>query len=894
MVRKVAGLALASVLVGACRATPPPPPERAAAAPLTLEVGGCAAVLRGPVCEIGGGAPLRLWVAARDDATVSVSAEGAALPLQARPLRGGRRLDVLSPPTPARLAIEVRGSDGASQRGELVLAPPMPPSDVIEQASKLRKANDTAGARALLEPRLATLPPRVRARAHGLLARADLAEGRTEAALAGLALAGQLAAESGELSLRASDAAARARALAVQARRPHEASTLLAEVASEVAQASEAAAEIDYARGVVAYELGDVALALASLDAAGARAERIGLDPLRVRVHQLSAHVLRELGDPERGAGELAAARLLVSADPCERARFLTDVGWFTLQGRDRAAARAPLEEALALYRGACPRPVPAQNVLVNLALASSGREEAREHLRAARAIGPLPPSLAVWALEAEATAAARPADALAAWTRIDALALAAALPDARWRAQVGSGDALLALGRPDAAIEAYREAESVLDDRVQRVPASSGRDGYLGGRDRAARALLDLLVERGRAPEALEALRRSRSRALASLGWSRRLGTLPPEQRRRWQEALERYRSEREALTRESAADWELSAPRLAAARAARKPREDAIGSRLNEAFGVLGAVEASALAALAPGEVVIAIHPGREGWTVIAASAERVEARRGRALDPEMPPAALAAELLQPFQGLIGAARRIRVWQSGALAAVDVHALPFRGEPLVALAPVVYDLDLPRAERSAPGDTALVVSDTLGDLPAARREAAAVEQALRATPGGAALVGLGGPTLNHAALGSALAAAASLHWAGHATYAPDALASGFPLGGGSSFTAADVLTLPRVPRRVVLSACESARAPLRASALGLGLAQAFMVVGTEEALAASRPVADAAAEAFVRALYASPALAADLAAAARDAALTLRRQQPSADWASYRAMAR
>ncbi|MEJ7732508.1 MAG: CHAT domain-containing protein, partial [Polyangiaceae bacterium] len=163
-----------------------------------------------------------------------------------------------------------------------------------------------------------------------------------------------------------------------------------------------------------------------------------------------------------------------------------------------------------------------------------------------------------------------------------------------------------------------------------------------------------------------------------------------------------------------------------------------------------------------------------------------------------------------------------------------------------------------------------------------------------MRGAAGGARLVTLGGPTLDHAALGSALATASFLHWAGHATYAADALATGFPLGEGSRFSAADVLSLSRVPRRVVLSACESARAPSRASALGLGLAQAFMVVGTEQAVAASRPVADAAAEAFVRALYASPAFAQDLGAAARDAALDLRRQQPTADGSSYRALAR
>jgi CHAT domain-containing protein len=56
------------------------------------------------------------------------------------------------------------------------------------------------------------------------------------------------------------------------------------------------------------------------------------------------------------------------------------------------------------------------------------------------------------------------------------------------------------------------------------------------------------------------------------------------------------------------------------------------------------------------------------------------------------------------------------------------------------------------------------------------------------------------------------------------------------------------------------VLSGCETGKTALDTSVFGAGLAQAFLVAGAREAVAATRPIDDRVAAAVVAALYATP----------------------------------
>jgi cellulose synthase operon protein C len=125
----------------------------------------------------------------------------------------------------------------------------------------------------------------------------------------------------------------------------------------------------------------------------------------------------------------------------------------------------------------------------------------------------------------------------------------------------------------------------------------------------------------------------------------------------------------------------------------------------------------------------------------------------------------------------------------------------------------------------------------------------------------------------------------------AGHGAFAGrGGWGSELRLAGGARLSVGDLLALPRAPRRVVLSACEGGRAEPGAALEGLGLAQAFVVAGAGEVIAANRPIGDAATEAFMADLYRQLAAGTEPAAALREAQLAWHQRAPAADWASFR----
>jgi CHAT domain-containing protein len=251
----------------------------------------------------------------------------------------------------------------------------------------------------------------------------------------------------------------------------------------------------------------------------------------------------------------------------------------------------------------------------------------------------------------------------------------------------------------------------------------------------------------------------------------------------------------------------------------------------------------------------------------------------------------AALARCLLQPFRAQIEQAQQIRVLPYGVLRNVDFHALPFDGDVLLAVAPVVYGLDLPALPPSAtPSQRALVVADPRGNLPAARREAELVEQALQDGRRFSAQT-IVGADARAGELRRRLGEVDLFHYAGHAVFGgADGWESVLPLAQSSELTLSDILALARVPRWVVLSGCETARSGEAAPAESLGLAQAFLAAGSSAVLAAVRPVADRTAAQLMAAYYAAWTDTMPAGAALRVAQLGLRREDPGADWSSFR----
>jgi CHAT domain-containing protein len=207
------------------------------------------------------------------------------------------------------------------------------------------------------------------------------------------------------------------------------------------------------------------------------------------------------------------------------------------------------------------------------------------------------------------------------------------------------------------------------------------------------------------------------------------------------------------------------------------------------------------------------------------------------------------------------------------------------------------VYPLDVaappPAAET---GRVAALVADARGDLAAAGVEAEAVAARLRAA-GFQVADDLRGRAADAAHVRALLGRADLLHYAGHGELAGrDGFESALLLAGEDRLGVGELLLLPRVPAYVVVSACESGRAPVadKLAVEGLGVAQALVLAGSRQVIATTRPVADAAARRLMEAVYAQlrPGEPVDLAAALATAQRAASTADAAGDWAAFRVL--
>jgi len=883
---------LVAAVLGGCAqrcGAPPPPPA--------VEIAGCLAFLRGPLCELKPGRELRLFVAAPAGARVVIEAGGARLDESDGGLRA---VKVPAKATEVSVAIARDGRRSSPWRLP-VRAPTRHPE--LTRAADLAARGDLAGAEQALALHRQALPEEDRARADSIAARAALAAGRTAEAISALGKSAAAHEALGHVSEATRDTLASAFAL-VNERRFEEAKDALAAAEARAKGYDEGLAVVPYYRGLLFVRTGDLRSALRLLEDAARDTGRLGMPRDRFAALQELFTVLVQLGRPGEALERL---RTLRPEHPCDRAALANNVAWAMLAAGDRPLGDPvpPLQQALELFQTECRQPEEAANVLLNLALADLRRgapaaAEARL-LEARRAHEQPGPRLALWWLDVEARSAlgrGRSAEALGLYRRLGALAEASGSGEGRWRAAVGRAEVLAERGDAAGALAAHREADQVLDGEALLVPLTEGREHFLAERERGARHQVMLLVRQGRMGEAMLAARRARARFLQAAELGQRLSALGPAKRAAWNAALASYRLGRDAYENDAAQDWTLAEDQLRKATEQRRTRAVALRRALDDALAALGApapapaAPSTAMRAPEPGELLLMWFPGPDRWYAFAATAAGTVVHP-LAGEPDLRDG--GAALLQPFDALIEAAAQVTFIPYGApLRGADLHIIPWRGAPLVAARPVAYAVDLPghreadAAAAGAAGGGSLVIGDPLRNLPLARREAEAVHAALRGK-GQASTLRLG-EQATLASLRRELAAVRHLHYAGHGRFGGEGgWDSALPLADGE-LTAGDILTLP-APETVVLAGCETGRAA-EGRLESIGLAQAFILAGARAVVASSRPVDDRMAAALSAALYEArgrpeaPALPEQL----RQAQRLLR--DKGQDWSAFRVL--
>jgi cellulose synthase operon protein C len=864
---------------------------------IDLEFSGCAAVVAGPACELGEQRILRLWLphgSGARDAVQLYAGETVLPPTTTSALTGGTRVELHIPPGTTSLRA-VRRGHGETWRLGIVEAHPD-----IARARQLRAAGKPELAAAHLHGALQRRPGDrlLRLSLLGLEARLALGRGRLDQAVAGLRQTIAAAGDLGRVSVEVDDGFALAYVLGHRLRRIAAAGELLRQLERVAIGYPEGATQWAYHTARHAFDVGDHRTSFRLAHQALEGAQQLGMAAIEQASAQQLALTLASVGRTvEALAWQTRAERNTGGASPadaCGAARMCLNRVWIS----DAAVEPCAFEQARA-----CADPFTRRNlVLTEARLALRARDLGRasrllagpERETAASGAG-VATHLERLALQGElALLRRRPGLALRHYDRLALMARAGAHVDAEREALIGRGQALEALDRAEDAIASYRAADALVRTALASVPLGEGRISFAGRHDLAVRHLVAALVRVGRTHEAVRVARLARRRAL-------RAALLPlsyvdddPGQRHELEQALGLWWDIRQRLDDEAADDWKRPRRELDRAIQRRAALLDQARVALDEAVRLLerraARYESTALRDPPPGESLLVFFPGPHGLLGFAVSSREVAAADlGPPPGAAASPAAVAGQLLSPFARFVDDARTIRVLSYGAADILDVHALPWRGKPLLAHATVLYSLDVDGA-ADAPrpaGGGALVVIDPTEELTEAQDEGAAAGRTLPAP-----VVTLHGLAATRGQVLRWLAQVASFHFAGHSdSGGTDGQDSALWLADDGRLSMTDLQMLSAVPATVVLSSCRGAATATASAPVGVGLAQTFVLMGTRTVVAATRKVEDALSRRLMAEVYRARDQPASIDARRfRAAQLTLASAEPAADWASYR----
>ncbi len=853
-------------------------------------------MFEGPVCELSRDERVTFWVRASPGARLTVHVDAVERKTEWRPVDTGLQTTIELPARTRSVSIRADAHvDGhtASDVFRLAVRSWAKPA-LLREAERLLARSPTT-AEALLDGLDVSTNRRLRAEAVSIRGRSAYIRGRFDDVVRHRRHGADLAATTGMIEKQAGDLATIAFVaiwVRPDAERARKVVDELGTLASMSAQAGVAHA---YNEAMLASLTGDLRAAERWFEETETRAVRVDL-----LAYSTGAAAQRAILLARRGHFDAAFEvyrRVQPRPGPCHAARALANQAWIGLMAWE-VGVDAPFDpehlarQALERLQ-ACVEKHSIPNLLSMLALSRihhGDADGALHHVAAARQHGAsLRADVQWWLADVEARAARirqRYARARRAYRQLNEVAKQRGLKSAQWRAQVGLAGVEEAAGRVRTARRAYAEAERQLDASGLRALFLSPLSVSSHLQQAAARRYASLLLRLNQPHAAVQVLQRQARRRVLGVSRAARVAALPAAQRQRWNGAVLRYVRLRTIGDQLDGRQWgEAPETSVETARQLRGNRA-AIREALDLALSHLGteAQMPQGLPKMPADEVLLGYDRVADGWLGFAWGRGTLRTVRLAPGASNRPLEGLSRWLLAPFRRELQAYSRVRIAARSGLEQVDFHALPFDGVPLIQTHTVTYTFDAPRDVRPVrKAHRALVVADPDGNLPGARDEARLVVRRLRQLDLDTFF--LVGSEVERARILGRMDVGL-LHWAGHARQLEgrsDALAASvLPLAAGAYLTAGDVLALPRVPDRVVLSGCETSPT----DTTHLGVAQAFVLAGASAVIATSRAVRDDEARAIGAALYASGQD--DLGPALRSAQLALRAEP--IDWAAFR----
>ncbi|MEM9068748.1 MAG: CHAT domain-containing protein [Myxococcota bacterium] len=586
-----------------------------------------------------------------------------------------------------------------------------------------------------------------------------------------------------------------------------DAATVLQRVESLHPTSPVPAARAEYHRAYILAESGEPRLAERALRGPAETATKLGVSQLIAQTAIYRAELLHRLG--RREAAHQVLREVEPHLDGCLAGDHATTQGWLAILDAEDGGElpSASLEEARRVYETCDANAEQRANAALNLALAALHRgqiERAETWLAEARHHGG---GAVVYAWSLELTArrhlsAGRADEARLTYEELATRARLAGALSSQWRATVGQGVALEALGRPRDAIAAYTRAEEILDREATALSLGTA-PGFTGRRWRSASRLAGLLLSE-RPDQALAVLRQARLRALPKRGPSRN--------------EVIRYREARRTFEADAGTAWTLPRAELSNFENQREELQASLHTAVDDAYRESRQSPRTSRA----DEQLLMVFPHHAGRIVILEGEQTQGAIVGESEWPSFVEEALDQDLR-----VLGAGRYAFVWP------------PVRAR-------IVHALDIETTPSEQRGS--LVVVDPSGNLQGAREEGERAERHWEAR-----MLKDNDATLE--AVTRLLSGVNLFHYAGHASHAED-LSAGLHLTDGAILSAADVLALPHVPRSVILNGCESGSG---SGLVPIGVAQSFVAAGSERVIGAIRPVQDAEALALANRLFES-----------------------------------
>lgn len=867
---------------------------------------GCGEIRHNNVCIIDAPTSIRLWVS--DSAgPVSIALDNEPIVNTDVPLEGGRSIEINIPKQAKELMIQTRQNEETIKLFFETEDIEDDVQNVIKQATAQRRSGDAKKAKESLTQALQQLQDgqndqsdheqylEDQARLQGALGRTDLVLGNVSAALTSLSNAASTHHALGNQSLEAHDTFAAVHTLLYRTHDYQRAQQLLSQIEPASRYYPAASVELNYYRGLLALEKGDLREALANLRSAHREARRLGARVLLRVITQAQASVLIQLGKLEPAYSLFLQSSIDARSEgnSCEQARSLSNRGWVELLAIENQIKLTPPNltadatqvrqtvkgaidthlKALAEFERHCPDPIEQANVRVGLArlyLIDKNGPMAEKYL--SKKGEQLPPwlELATKITRSKISLLARNnRGALAELTQAETLARSVGMVDLQLEATVLKAKVLQQQGDDESAERHFEQAENLLNNAAWFVPLGENRNSYIDHHASFVFDWADMWKKKKNNAKAFELLRKHRTRTLSRLMTQHRLHNVFGSDKEQWEDSLANYRKERESAEKEAELDWKRPKDELTEVIKQRTTKLDNARERLERTLTAQSPSLPSEALPPKDEECIVGVFEGHQSTLLFAQNRELTQVEEISIESAEKPvatkqtgmianaPVERWIQALRHVETCWGTAKQVR-WLSSAGGSLVDPAMLFNTLSPQKTIPIVHSLDIGTSHVTTPSNQCLaaMVIDPLGNLSNARQESIDVQQALTPCKTSRWRT-LQGEKVTAESLTQTLLTASWFHLAGHAKRSGDnGLDDQIMLFDGA-FDVRDILTLPQVPQHVVLSSCEGAHIDPDHHTASIDLASAFILSGSKQVLAATKPVKDSDATAIVSQVY-------------------------------------